>query len=125
MCLPNSREIFSKGGGAIKFPRGKYRSLLASLGLIGKLHLTSEMTEEDVANEIRLIFKGPMKEDPNFPFVYLQSTGRGSRSLTIPSQSLSFNWVPQQVARLSGQSGVIYILAQAELSFADHRHEVM
>lgn len=100
-------------------------ALLASLGLIGKVHLTSEMTDEDVANEIRSVFKGPMKEDPNFSFVCLQSTGGGSRSLAIPSQSLSFKWLPQQVSRLSGQTGVIYILAQAELSIEDSLHEVM
>ena len=46
----------------------------------------------------------------------LQPTGGGS---TIPSQSSSFKWIPQQVARLSGQSGTIYILAQSELTLPD------
>ena len=44
-------------GGNISFPRGDYRAFLASCGLIGKLHLTSEMTEEEVAAEIRTVFK--------------------------------------------------------------------
>ena len=114
LCLPNSRQNMSSGGN-IKFPRGKYRSELAKEGLIGKLHLTSEMTDVDVANEIRSIFSGPMGNNAEFPFLYLQPTGGGSKSLTVPSQSSSFKWVPQQVARLSGQSGTMYILEQAEL----------
>ena len=123
MCLPKSRQNVSKWGN-IKYPRGKYRSLLASSGLIGKLYLTSVMTEIDVQNEIRSIFKGPMEDNPNFPFLYLQPTGGGSRSLTIPSQSLFFKWIPQQVARLSGQTGVIYILAQSDLATSDGFTEV-
>lgn len=119
LCLPDSRKN-RQGGGSIKYPRGKYRSDLANAGLIGKLHLTSEMTDLDVANEIRSIFKGPMRDDPQFPFLYLQPTGGGSKSLTIPSQSSSFRWIPQQVARLSGQTNMIYILAQSELALPDN-----
>lgn len=114
LCLPQSVRNKSKGGN-LSYPRGKYRSTLANYGLIGKVHLTSEMTDEDVAYEIRSVFKEPMGHDPNFPFLYLQSTGSGSNSLTIPCQSSSFKWTPQQVARLGGQRGMIYILAQADL----------
>ena len=98
------------------FPRGKYRAELAGSGLVGKLYLASTMNEEEVATEVRTVFKEQVNNDPHFPFVYLQSAGGGSKSLTIPSQSSSFKWTPQQVARLSGQSGTIYILAQSELN---------
>ena len=77
------------------------------------------MTDDEVAAEIRSVFKGPMKSNTEFPFLYLQPTGGGSKLLTIPSLSLSFKWTAQQVARLSGQSGTIYILAQSEFDFLD------
>ena len=73
------------------------------------------MTDEDAERKIHSIFKGPMQNDGNFPFLYLQATGGGAKSLTIPSQNSSFKWIPQQVARLSSQSGTIYILAKADL----------
>ena len=82
-------------------------------------------SKQSVATEIRSIFKGPMNNDPNFPFLYLQPTGCGSKSLTIPSQSSTFRWTPQQVARLSGQAGSIYIQAQSELKISNEPTEVM
>ena len=115
LCIPNGGR---RSGGGISFPRGRYRAYLARSGLIGKLHLSSEMTDKDVEDEIRTIFKGPMQNNRSFPFVYLQSTGGGSKTLTIPSQSSSFKWTPQQVAR-SSQSGTIYILAQDDLYHVD------
>jgi len=116
LCIPRG-GTHSSGG--ISFPRGKYRAYLARCGLIGKLHLTSEMNDQDVEDEIRTIFSGPMQNNSSFPFLYLQSTGGGSKTLTIPSQSTSFKWTPQQVARLSGHSGTIYILAQDDLYEVD------
>lgn len=118
VCIPQSRQNKGNGGNII-YPRGKYRAQLASSGLIGKLHLTSEMSDKEVTAEICTVFKDQMKNNLEFPFVYLQSAGGGSKSLMIPSQSSSFKWTPQQVARLSGQSGTIYILAQSELTFLD------
>ncbi len=41
------------------YPRGRYRAYLGKLGLIGKLHLSSDMNEDDVKEEIRSVFKGP------------------------------------------------------------------
>ena len=92
-CLPQTVRNKSKGGN-LSYPRGKYCSTLANYGLIWKLHLTSEMTDGDVAYEIRFVFKEPMGHNPNFPSLYLQSTGSGSNSLTIPCQSSSFKWTP-------------------------------
>ena len=56
-----------------------------------------------------------MNGDPEFWFQYLQATGGGTKFLTIPAQSSTFKWTSQQVARLSGQTGKIYILAQDDL----------
>ena len=66
-----------------------------------------------------------MNNDPNFPFLYLQPTGCGSKSLIIPSQSSTFNWTSPQVARLSGQAGSIYILAQSELNISKPLNVIM
>ena len=116
VCFPrNARGV----GNTVKFPRGKYKAYLASCGLMGKLHMTSEMDEEDVASEIRGIFKRQMNNDSNFRFQYLQAAGGGTNLLTVPAQSPSFKWTPQQVSRLSGQAGIIYILAQDELTLND------
>ena len=49
----------------------------------------------------------------------LQSTGGGSKLLSIPSVSSTFRWNAQQVARLATQKGAIYILAEAELKVSD------
>ena len=116
LCLPKNAKAV---GNMISFPRGKYRAYLASAGLIGKLHMTSEMSDEDVASEIRSIFKSLMNDNSNFRFQYLQAAGSGTKALTVPAQSPSFKWTPQQVSRLSGQSGTIYILAQDELALKD------
>ena len=114
ICLPLSRRNYSSSS-TIAYPRGRYRSELGSMGLIGKLHLTSEMTEADIKQEIRTIFQGPMGGDPTFPFVFLQPAGEGSRSLIIPAQSSTYRWTAQQVARLGGQKNTTYILAQADM----------
>ena len=115
LCIPKNDMIDSS---LLSYPRGKCRAKLATYGLIGKLHLSSDMTDDGVATEIWSIFKGPMNNDPNFPFLYLQPTGCGAKSLIIPSQSSSFKWTPSQVARLSGQAGSIYTLAQSELNIS-------
>ena len=78
------------------------------------------MSADNVKSEICSVFKGPMQNNPVFPFLYLQATGGGSKSLTIPSQSDSFQWTPQQVARrLAGQSGTIYILAHDDMYYME------
>ena len=84
------------------YPHGKYRTKLATYGLIGKLNVSSDMNDDDVAAEIRSIFKGPMNNDPNFQFLYLQPTGCGSKSLAIPSQSSTFTWIKQKFGLLQG-----------------------
>ena len=117
VCIPQSKSNKAKGN-TLSFPRGSCHAELGRQGLTGKLHLTSSMTEEQVENEIRSVFKEPMANDPKFPFCFLQSTGGGSKLLSIPSVSSSFRWNAQQVARLATQRGAIYILAEAELKLS-------
>ena len=90
----------------IPFPRGKYRANLACDGLVGKVHISSDMSEMEVLSEVRSFFKTAMENDPNFLFKFLQPTGEGSRSLAIPPVSDTFQWTAQQVARLRGGTGV-------------------
>ena len=59
--------------------------------------------------EIRTVFQGPMGNDLNFPFTFLQGAGEGTKTLVIPSVSPNYHWTAQQVARLGGQKGYIYI----------------
>ena len=115
MCLPECLCV----RGSIKYPRGKYRARLGNLGLIGKIHLTSDMTVEEVNSEVCSVFKKPMSEKADFPFQYLQPMGTGSRCLTIPAVSSSFAWTAKQVARLGTSTGTIYILAKADLELDD------
>jgi hypothetical protein len=86
-----------KSESPIPYPRGKYRELLGKKGLIGKIRLSSDMTPNEVEGEIRSVFQGVMKST-SFQYTYLQPTGCGSRSLTIPAVSSQFVWTAQQVA---------------------------
>ena len=112
VCLP--REFVSSDTNAIPIPRSKKRHLLGQYGLIGKVHLKSSMSEEDIMGEVRSTFAKPMGDNPLFPFRFLQGTGGGSKTLTIPPVSQSFHWTAAQVAGL-GQAQ-IYILAEARLN---------
>ena len=74
------------------------------------------MTIEEVEEEVRSVFQGPMGGKSDFRFHFLQSTGVGTRTLTVPSVSSSFNWTAQQVAKLGSSKQAIYILAIDDLS---------
>ena len=115
ICLPKESKLKND----IPYPRGKARAKLGRNGLVGKVHLTSEMSVEDVGKEIRSVFGCVMGNDISFPFLYLQATGGGSRSLSVPSVSASFQWTAQQVAKLGNQRNTIYILAEGELNLPD------
>ena len=117
VCLPGH---FKKAvGNSISYPRGKVRASLGREGLIGKIHITSEMKSDEVEQEIQSTFDGPMGGNNSFHFTYLQATGAASRSLSIPSISSSFKWNPQQVAKLGNQRNTIYILADDELKLVN------
>ena len=113
ICLPKESK---KGENCIPYPRGKYRARLGREGLVGKVHLTSEMSVDEVRAEIRSFFERAMGSNQSFPFTYLQATGGGSRSLSIPSVSASFQWTANQVAKLGNQRNTIYIIADEDLS---------
>ena len=70
--------------GTVKYPRGKFQARLERLGLMGKIHITEDMSVEEVAAEVRSVFKEPIDNRNHFPFGYLQPTGSGSRTLSIP-----------------------------------------
>ena len=113
VCLPMS---FMGKNKHIPFPRGKCRANLARDGLVGKVHISPDMSEMEVLSEVQSVFKTAMENDPNFPFTFLQPTGEGSRSLAIPPVLDTFQWTAQQVARLGGSRGCIYILAESDLN---------
>lgn len=111
MCIPSS---FGEGGiKSIPIPRGKARSQLVKLGLQGKVTLSSAMSEEAIMEEIRSAFTEAMGNNPSFPFIFLQVSGCGTKTLAVPSLSASFKWSAQEVCKLGKQC--IYILAQQKL----------
>lgn len=85
------------------------------MDLIGKIRIGSDMSVQEVEDEVRSTFKKAMKDKSDFQFVFLQPTGAGSRLLTIPTVSSSFVWTAQQVARLGSNKQWIYVLAQEDL----------
>ena len=70
ICLPSCYPECSKSGKDIAIPRKK-RAALAAHGLIGKIHLESDWTEDDVFAEIRSVFSDAMGDDTQFPFSIL------------------------------------------------------
>ncbi len=112
MCLPKSLvEI----GGLIKIPRKRrIRDFLATNCLIGKVRLTSAMSESEVMDEIRSVFEEPMDGDTLFRFRILQLSGGSSKSLSVPVRSTSFKWTASSVAGKNARVPV-YILAQDDL----------
>ena len=75
VCLPN----FMLADGRVAIPR--YQEELASNGLIGKITLYSSMSESQIFDEIRSVFRGPMSDRTDFRFTILQPAGGGSKSL--------------------------------------------
>ena len=112
VCLPTCYPEYCKTSGGIAIPRKK-RSVLSAHGLIGKIHLESHWSEEELFAEIRSVFADPMENDPTFPFRILLPTGSGTKSLTVPSLSSSFKWTPKEVAGRVDSS--IYILSEKKL----------
>ena len=112
ICLPKS---FSSEEGLVKIPRKQdIRDFLASNKLSGKIRLTSAMTEDEIMNEIRSVFEGPMMFNDNFKFQILQSSGGNSKSLAVPVQSSSFKWTASSIAGKNAKVP-IYILANEKL----------
>ena len=124
ICLPRTTKK-GKLVNVLSYPRKRYRTQLGAWGLIGMLHLTSDMSVDDVAAEVRSVFKGPMHNNPSFPFTFLQPTGGGNKTLTMPSVSSSYQWTAQQVAKLASSRGSVYIMAMDDLYLRDIDSEVV
>ena len=109
MCLPKSYlELLCCGDSNI-VPRKK-QALFASHGLIGKIHLESDWSEDEVFAEVRSVFHDAMGGDVNFPFMFLLPTGGGLKSLTKPALSSSFKWTPKEVAGRADSTNIKFSL---------------
>lgn len=112
ICLPMD---YVQEEGTIKIPRNSaIRDYLARNGLIGKIRLSSTMKENEIFDEIRSVFKEPMKNNEDFAFTLLQQTGGASKSLIVPAVSSSFKWTASVVAGKNAKVP-IYIAAREEL----------
>ena len=124
MCLPRSyRNVESRN---VPIPRTERRNAIAEAGLIGKVDFRSDMTDQEVRQEICKVFATPMgltkvaiEQGNLFPFTYLQRTGPGSCTLCVPSVSSSFQWDGKKVSTLAKSGGIIYILADSCLPEID------
>ena len=112
VCLPSLYPKLCSTRNGIPVPRKK-RSLLAKYGLIGKMHLEHDWSEERIFAEIRSVFNTAMNENPEFPVKIMMATGSGTKCLTIPAQSSSFQWTPKEVAGRA--DSCIYVLAMEPL----------
>lgn len=71
------------------------------------------MIEEELFEEIRNVLKQPMMNNDHLKFTILQPTGGGSKTLTIPATSSTFEWTASAVA--GNSKSPIYILANEGL----------
>lgn len=111
ICLPSSY----KEQGTIKIPRSqKARDFLARNGLIGKISLSTAMSEQEIMDEIVSVFMGPMSNNHAFRFAILQPSAGTSKSLMVPALSASFHWSASSLAGKNSKVP-IYILAEDEL----------
>lgn len=122
MCLPRSYRNVESGN--VPIPRTERRNIIAEAGLIGKVEFRSDMTDQEVRQEICKVFASPMgltktaiEQGDLFPFTYLQRTGPGSRTLCVPS--VIFQWDGKKVSTLAKSGGIIYILADSHLPEID------
>lgn len=99
----------------LKIPRNpRTREYLGKNNLIGKIRLTSSVSEDNIFREICSVFSGPMNDQSLFDFKILQPAGGTSKSLTIPSLSSSYKWTASAVCGKSSKVP-IYILAVDDL----------
>jgi len=105
-------------GNCLPIPRGKKaRQYLARHGLLGKITLTSDMTESQIMSEICSVFNDSFGRD-GLRFTILQPTGGFSKSLTIPQLGSMYKWSASSVAGKNSKVP-IYILANEPLKVFD------
>ena len=119
VCLPSwYKEKMS--GNCLPIPRGnESRQYLARHGLLGKITLTSNMTEIQIFKEISSVFTDSFGGRENFRFLILQPTGGFSKSLTVPRISSQYKWSASSVAGKNAKVP-IYILAQELLKVCSY-----
>lgn len=71
------------------------------------------MSEVEIMDEIRSVFREPFEYDTSFPFEILQMGGGNMKSLIVPSLSTSYMWTASSVAGSSKSK--IYILAGRDI----------
>ena len=102
-------------GRSSNIPIPRSRTQLAKNGLIGKIRLTSDMTQDDIFDEVRSVFRGPMDGSSTFLFDVLQPAGGHSKSFTIPALSDSFKWTASAIVSKNAKVP-LYILAKESLN---------
>ena len=105
ICLPKCY------GKTLNIPIPRSRTQLAKNGLIGKIRLTSDMTQDDIYDEIRSVFRGPMNGSTTFNFDVLQPAGGHTKCLTIPALSDSYRWTASAIVPKNAKVP-LYILAK-------------
>ena len=83
--------------------------------MIGKIRLTSEMSEDDIFAKIRSVFQVPMADNDRFLFDVLQSTGGSNKTLVIPALSSSYQWTASVIYCTKECKKKIYIFAREPL----------
>ena len=113
MCLPKCPADRS---GLVKIPWKKsVRDFLARNQLMGKIRLSSDMSEKSIMREVLSVYEVAMGKDKDFPFKILQNSGGSSRTLNTPAVSSSFKWTASAVSGRNAKV-LIFILADAELN---------
>ena len=110
-------EEFRSENGSICIPRSTRREKLGKAGLVGKIEITSSMTEDEVRSEICEVFAVPMgltvediKNGTRFQFSYLLRSGCNSRTLRVPTVKDTLQWNRKQVTSLAKSGSFIYLL---------------
>lgn len=105
ICLTKK---FQQQNGTIMIPRSSENmNYLCKHNLKGRILLNSNMDEEEIMDEIRLVFQDSFTTFLSFDI--LQHGGGRLKSLVVPSLSSSYAWTASAVAGSS--KSPIYILA--------------
>ena len=83
VLLPSHFAKEESGKKRIRIPRVEFSEYLSANSLPGKITLHSNMTQQDIFDDISDIFRKPMKNKKDFDFTVSQPAGGGSKILTI------------------------------------------
>ena len=114
ICLTKK---FAQKNGTAMIPRCKASlEYLCRNGLKGKIRLSSAMSEEEIMEEIRSVFRRSFNNQ-DFSFDILQHGGGKFKSLVVPALSSSYVWTASAVAGTSKTP--IYILAHSDIGVSN------